>query len=747
MPVARIGESVSYSDKLRAQADLINKKRQQNLDVEIAQEEKNREFTNQQLQAFYDFDVSGMSPEHIKAIGKLQASMANSLDPNSEDHYQNSEQLIADIAFLNNTYNVASRYRDQRQTGTQQMLALMTGEAKAGPGQEFVNEGMDGLKNANAIWDQGGFSGEINVGGTAGNRSISGIPLVPNPEGGWMEGEGEVNFFESPLTNDPTSIYRPTIIAAPPILSTLAEAAMSDEALNGTNTEEVANLRWTTMGGDKKEQIAREEYERLATDETAAFEDMTEEQKIALGIDDESLKNTYGDRLQQGVDARAKASDTLFDVQRTTEGLTNLKEKITLNVSDEQYAGNIIAADYVRGLNLEELRDADGNIVIPIQVAYVGKNNQAKRETIEPSSPAYQQFIQAVGESGINEMFDRAGYTITTADNAGDDNQQGDNEQQGGDDPAPQVIETADLEQQRLDILEGTGDNEGMTAIEQRAENAKQEAIDSASEEVGFFGRMAGNESRSNIEARPITDFMSPAEKLDYNQAQKDLADIDAQLGGEPNETSEGSAVQGQGPGISYSKPQPPQDIDAFEVGDSKAGSTKEEREFAFKEAVRMAEEAGHPYPEAVAAQYALESGYGQKKAANYNYFGIKSSDAMIKRLAEAGIEATAGDPVATEEIIDGKSQTINDSFLSFKSPEDAFMAYLMFIDTTKKDGERRYGEALDESETALDYLKGIREAGYATANNYADSLNTVAKSFGIDLAEIERKPVGTASN
>jgi len=208
-----------------------------------------------------------------------------------------------------------------------------------------------------------------------------------------------------------------------------------------------------------------------------------------------------------------------------------------------------------------------------------------------------------------------------------------------------------------------------------------------------------------------------------------------------------GPGIQGQGPGIAYSKPQPPQDIDAFEVGDSNAGSTKGEREFAFKEAVRMAEEAGHPYPEAVAAQYALESGYGKKKAANYNYFGLKSSNAMIKRLAEAGIEATAGDPVATEEIIDGKSQTINDSFLSFKSPEDAFMAYLMFIDTTKKDGERRYGEALDESETALDYLKGIKEAGYATATNYADSLNTVAKSFGIDLAEIERKPVGTASN
>jgi flagellum-specific peptidoglycan hydrolase FlgJ len=211
--------------------------------------------------------------------------------------------------------------------------------------------------------------------------------------------------------------------------------------------------------------------------------------------------------------------------------------------------------------------------------------------------------------------------------------------------------------------------------------------------------------------------------------------------------TDTGLAIQGEGAGIAYSKPQPPQDLNSFEVGGEADGSTKEQREDAFKEAVRMAEEAGHPYPEAVATQYALESGYGKKKAANYNYFGLKSSPAMIKRLADAGIEATAGDSVATQEVIDGKTKTIKDSFLSFKSPEDAFTAYLMFIDTTKKDGERRYGEALDESETALDYLKGIRKAGYATATNYADSLNTVAKGFGIDLAEIERKPVGTASN
>jgi hypothetical protein len=414
MPVARIGESVSYSDKLREQAELINKRRQQNLNVEIAQDEKNRQFRDQQLQAFYDFDVSGMAPEHIKAIGKLQANMASSLDPNSEDHYKNSQQLIADIAFLNNVYNVGSRYRDQRQSGTQQMVGLMTGEVPANPGEEFVNEGMDGLNNANALWDQGGFSGEINVGGSAGNRSMSGVPLVENPDGGWMNGQGEVSFFENSLTNDSSPFYRPTIIASAPTLNKMAETAMSDEALNGTNTEEVANLRWSTMNANQKQRIAKEEYDRLKTEDTEPFETMTPEQKKAMGIDDESLRNTYRNKLQEGIDARGKERiDTLFDVQKTTEGLTNLKEKININVSDENFAGTVVAADYAKGLNIEDLKDADGNVVIPIEVTYL-KGNVTRKETIEPSNPAYQQLIQAMGEGGINEMFDRSGYGIAS---------------------------------------------------------------------------------------------------------------------------------------------------------------------------------------------------------------------------------------------------------------------------------------------------------------------------------------------
>ena len=420
MPVARIGESVSYSDKLKEQAQLINKRRQQNLNVEIAQEEKNRQFRDQQLQTFYDFDVSGMSAEHIKAIGKLQANMANSLDPNSEDHYQNTQQLIADISFLNNAYNVASRHRDQRQSGAQQMVGLMTGEVEANPGEEFVNEGIDGLNNANALWDQGGFSGEINVGGSAGNRSMSGVPLVPNPDGGWMSGEGEVSFFENSLTNDSSPLYRPTIIASAPTLNKMAEEAMSDEVLNGTNTEEVADLRWSTMTGSKKERIRKEEYDKVAKEgQTTAFEDLTPEQMKALGIDDESLRDKYRDKLQEGIDARGTAPGAdAFDFNKSISNMPVLNEPIQIKTENEEYTGigKVEGAQYVKGLDLDSLpvRGAQGQPRIPIEVAFV-KNGLITKKTIDPATDPeeYSDFMESLGSRGREQLLAYSGYYQT----------------------------------------------------------------------------------------------------------------------------------------------------------------------------------------------------------------------------------------------------------------------------------------------------------------------------------------------
>lgn len=271
--------------------------------------------------------------------------------------------------------------------------------------------------------------------------------------------------------------------------------------------------------------------------------------------------------------------------------------------------------------------------------------------------------------------------------------------------------------------------------IRTRIDEKKQELIESEN--------ISDNNSRSKTRDRINQEII---------ELEQGLEGLD--LFANREESNSNTAIQGEGAGIAYSKPRPPQDISLLEVGNASSGSTPEEREFAFGEATRMAREAGHPFPEVVAAQFAKESAYGKKTGGKFNYFGLKSGNAIIERLKDAGIVATAADKVNTNEIINDETVTIKDSFLSFESPEDGFMAYLIFIDTVKKESEdgsyvRRYGPALDEAETAYDYIKQINELGYSTTSPtvYADSTNAIAQGFGVDLREITRKPQGTASN
>jgi|9_EtaG_2_1085328.scaffolds.fasta_scaffold04764_2 hypothetical protein len=524
-----IGQGKSYSDMMNEQLALIQKQKAANLDKRLAQEEKNRQFRTEQLQNIYDFDVSGLASGDVQVLADMQRQLAASLDPNSENSYSNSQQLVADTALINNAYNEMKRWADTGMSGRQAYQQGVLNPDR-GDGTVFVGD-EDTLSQKNNLWERGAFAeGSVRLEGPPGNRRLVGMAL--DVDGNEV---GEIGFFENSMRNQPDQFWRPEVVEA--AYMDVAGTYADNTNVDITNVSQRAANDWDNNPKKIQDRYRRDKARR----EGLSMDDITNDNTTFQdGYTDEELRAEYIAEAKSGVEnlRKQQTQDPLFDPQRTTSGLTNLKEKITLNVEDEEFAGNIIAADYVRGLDLEELRDADGNIVIPIQVAYVGAGGVVRTQTIDPSNPAYQQFIQQMGESGINEMFDRAGYTITTADNAGDDNQQ------GGDDPAPQDLETADLEQQRLDILEGTGDNEGMRSIEQRAENAKQEAIDSASEEVGFFGRFSGSESKSDVEARPITDFMSPAEKLAYNQAQKDLAAIDAQLGGEPNETTQSADNQ-----------------------------------------------------------------------------------------------------------------------------------------------------------------------------------------------------------
>ena len=529
-----IGQGKSYSQMMNEQIGLIQQQRAANLDKRLAQEEKNRQFRTEQLQNIYDFDVSGLASGDVQVLADVQRQLAASLDPNSENSYSSSQQLVADISLINNAYNEMKRWADSGGQGRQIYQNGLL-QPERGDGTVVVAD-EDMLNSRNEVWEKGAFAERsVRLVGPPGNRQLVGMAL--DVDGNEI---GEVNFFENSMRNQPDQFWRPEVVEA--AYMDVASAYADNANVDITNIDQRAASDWDHNPVKIQEKYRRDKARR----EGLSMDDITNDDgTFQDGYTDEDLRAEYISEARSGVETLRKqqTQDPLFDPQRTTAGLTNLKEKITLNVEDEEFAGTIIAADYVTGLNLEELKDADGNIVIPIEVGYLGPNGVVTKRTIDPSNPAYQQFIQSMGESGITEIFNRSGYTIASSGATGATGDAGATGATGAD-PSPQQIETADLEQQRLDILEGTGDTEGVRAIEERAEQLRQKEIDSAPEEVGFWGRMVGNESRSDVEARPITDFMSPAEKLAYSQAQKDLADIDSQLGRESSQASDGTDDQ-----------------------------------------------------------------------------------------------------------------------------------------------------------------------------------------------------------
>jgi hypothetical protein len=84
-------------------------------------------------------------------------------------------------------------------------------------------------------------------------------------------------------------------------------------------------------------------------------------------------------------------------------------------------------------------------------------------------------------------------------------------------------------------------------------------------------------------------------------------------------------------------------------------------------EIASMAKTAGAKFPELVAAQWALESGWGKHTSGRNNYFGLKG----------------AGTKTKTQEFVNGKWIEITDSFIDFATPNDC-VKYL--FDTWYKD-------------------------------------------------------------
>jgi flagellum-specific peptidoglycan hydrolase FlgJ len=123
------------------------------------------------------------------------------------------------------------------------------------------------------------------------------------------------------------------------------------------------------------------------------------------------------------------------------------------------------------------------------------------------------------------------------------------------------------------------------------------------------------------------------------------------------------------------------------------------------------AAQAGAKYPELVAAQWALESGWGKSPSGTNNYFGIK---------ATSGEAATSHQ---TWEVRNGKDVTETARFKNFDTPQGS-------INEVVSKWHKDYGNysGVNNAGSAFDAADMLRTQGYATDPAYSKKLQQIMR-------------------
>lgn len=121
--------------------------------------------------------------------------------------------------------------------------------------------------------------------------------------------------------------------------------------------------------------------------------------------------------------------------------------------------------------------------------------------------------------------------------------------------------------------------------------------------------------------------------------------------------------------------------------------------------------------PQALLAQAALETGWGQRMLTKFdgqpshNLFGIKAD----RRWQGEKVN------VATLEYEEGSAVKRRQAFRSYDSFRQSFNDYVDFLSSNP-----RYQQALASTSNSSAYFSELQKAGYATDPNYADKINAV---------------------
>ena len=133
-----------------------------------------------------------------------------------------------------------------------------------------------------------------------------------------------------------------------------------------------------------------------------------------------------------------------------------------------------------------------------------------------------------------------------------------------------------------------------------------------------------------------------------------------------------------------------------------------------FKSVVDMATKSGAKYPQLVAAQWALESGWGKTPSGKNNFFGIKATS------------NEAGTSKQTWEVENGKEVTTSARFKDFETPQAA-------VDDLVSKWHRDYKSyrGVNNASDAFSAADMLRQQGYATDPNYSKKLKDILRSQG----------------
>jgi len=137
------------------------------------------------------------------------------------------------------------------------------------------------------------------------------------------------------------------------------------------------------------------------------------------------------------------------------------------------------------------------------------------------------------------------------------------------------------------------------------------------------------------------------------------------------------------------------------------------------------AKKSGAKFPELVAAQWALESGYGQHLAGKNNFFGLKGS---------------GGSMSTTQEYVNGEWVTIRDGFIDFPSRAACidYLIKLWYFDY-------KHYKGVNNAATVEDAAYMLKAEGYATDPTYPEKLIRLLKQKG-HLSNVKRRPIKLAS-